>query len=95
MRLAGEWPRYGRPRLTARLRREGWGVNPKRVGRLMREMGLCIRRPQRQPHTTNSQHTFARCPNLVQDLAVVCPDRVWVGDITYIQLRQEFVTWRC
>jgi len=91
LRLAGEWPTYGRPRLTAMLRREGWGVNPKRVGRLMHAMGLCVQRPKPKPRTTNSQHPLARYPNLVQELAVVRPDQVWVGDITYVKLRQEFV----
>ena len=30
-RIALEWPSYGRPRITAELRRRGWIVNPKRV----------------------------------------------------------------
>lgn len=91
LRLAGEWPTYGRPRLTAMLQREGWEVNHKRVGRLMRELGLCARPPKRKPQTTNSQHGFPRYPNLVTGLAIVRPDQVWVGDITYVQLRREFV----
>jgi putative transposase len=33
-------PVYGRTRLTAVLRREGLPVNEKRIGRLMRVMGL-------------------------------------------------------
>ena len=33
-------PYYGVRRMTAWLRREGWGVNPKRVRRLLRQMGL-------------------------------------------------------
>ena len=32
-RVALEWPSYGRPRITAELRRRGWKVNPKRVYR--------------------------------------------------------------
>jgi hypothetical protein len=35
-KIAVEWPSYGRPRITAELRRRGWEVNPKRVYRLMR-----------------------------------------------------------
>jgi hypothetical protein len=34
-RIALEWPCYGRPRITAELRRQGWTVNPKRVYRLI------------------------------------------------------------
>ena len=30
-RIALQWPSYGRPRITAELRRQGWTVNPKRV----------------------------------------------------------------
>ena len=39
-RIALEMPSYGRPRITAELRRRGWKVNPKRVYRLMREDNL-------------------------------------------------------
>jgi len=91
VRLAGAWPTYGRLRLTAMLRREGWRVNPKRVRRLMHELGLCVQRPKRKRRTTNSQHPHPRYPNLVEDLVVVRPDQVWVADITYVQLRQDFV----
>ena len=41
-RVALEWPAYGRPRITAELRRRGWKVNPKRVYRLMRETTCCV-----------------------------------------------------
>jgi hypothetical protein len=34
-RIALEWPSYGRPRITAELRRRGWTVNAKRVHRLL------------------------------------------------------------
>jgi putative transposase len=44
-RIALEMPSYGRPRITAELRRRGWVVNAKRVHRIMREDNLlCLRR---------------------------------------------------
>ena len=44
-RIALEWPSYGRPRITAELRRRGWTVNPKRVYRILREDNLlCVRK---------------------------------------------------
>lgn len=90
-RVAGEWPTYGYRRITAQLRREGWVVNSKRVRRLMRDLDLSC--PQKRPRrrTTQSDHVWGRYPNLVQDLEAVRPDQVWVGDITYVRLRQEFV----
>lgn len=89
--LAGEWPTYGRPRLTKMLQRQGWEVNHKRVGRLMQQMGLVALRRARHPRTTNSEHPYPRWPNLVEQLEVVRPDQVWCADITYVKLRQVFV----
>jgi transposase InsO family protein len=90
-RLAGEWPTYGYRRLTALLRREGRRVNAKRVRRLMTALGIHGLLPTRRKRTTDSNHAFPRFPNLVQGLAIVRPEQVWVADITYIRLRDEFV----
>jgi len=89
--LAGEWPTYGYRRLTAMMRRLGWPVNGKRVRRWMDELGIHGAPPTRTKRTTNSKHAFPRYPNLVKDLEITRPDQVWVADITYIRLRQEFV----
>lgn len=45
--LASNYGRYGYRRITALLRREGWGVNHKRVQRIWRAEGLKV--PQKQP----------------------------------------------
>jgi putative transposase len=90
-RLAGAWPRYGSRRLTAQLQREGFSVNRKHVQRLMRELGLVGQQAARKRRTTNSEHPFPRYPNLVEHLEIVRPEQVWVSDITYIHLRQDFV----
>jgi putative transposase len=89
--LAGQWPTYGYRRLTAMLRRQGHTVNAKRVRRLMGGLGLDGEPPPRHPRTTNSAHSFPRFPNLVESLEVTRPDQVWVSDITYVRLKQEFV----
>jgi putative transposase len=73
------------------LQREGWVVNHKRISRLMREMGLLAKKRVRRKRTTNSVHGYKRYPNLVKQLVVVRPEQVWVADITYIRLREEFV----
>lgn len=47
--LAVAKPRWGSPRLTWRLRREGWPVNHKRIERLVREERLLVgQRPRRE-----------------------------------------------
>ncbi len=95
--VADRWSTYGYRRITHQLRRskEAGGyelrANHKRVRRLMREMGLQGRIPRRKKRTTNSAHSFPRYPNLVEGLAVVRPEQLWVGDITYVRLGSEFV----
>lgn len=88
---AARWPTYGYRRITAQLRRETWQVNRKRVQRLMRLMDLQAQIRRRKRRTTNSEHDFPRYPNLVQDLAVIQPEQVWVADITYVHLQSDFV----
>jgi transposase InsO family protein len=41
--------------------------------------------------TTNSDHPYPRYPNRVKDLEILCPEQVWVADITYIRLGAGFV----
>jgi putative transposase len=89
--VAATWPTYGYRRITIQLRREGWRVNSKRVRRIMGELGFRGKVYRKKRRTTNSDHPFPRYPNLVQGLAVVRPDQVWVGDITYVRLHREFV----
>ena len=57
----------------------------------MHELNLSAAPPARKVRTTNSRHDFPRYDNLVKDLKIKRPDHVWVADITYIRLRDEFV----
>ncbi|MEO2088966.1 MAG: IS3 family transposase [Gemmataceae bacterium] len=91
LRLAGRWPTYGYRRITAPLRRERWAVNGKRVRRVMRDLGLAAEPPPRRVRTTDSNHAYPRYPDPVADLTVTHPNHVWVGDITYVRVRTEFV----
>jgi len=90
-RIALEFPCYGRPRLTAELRRRGWKVNAKKVYRLMREDNLlCIRRRQFVV-TTDSRHGRRVYPNLAGEMELTRLNQLWVADITYIRLAWEFI----
>ncbi len=90
-RIALEWPSYGRPRITAELRRRGWEVNPKRVYRLMREDNLLCVRKREFVVTTDSTHGRKVYPNLAEEMTLSGIDQLWVADITYIRLQTEFV----
>jgi len=77
--------------VTAQLQRQGCLVNRKRVARLMGELGLQVKIKRRRCRTTNSDHAFPRYPNRVAEITVTAPDEVWVADIPYVRLHQEFV----
>jgi transposase InsO family protein len=90
-RIALEFPCYGRPRMTAALKRQGWEVNHKRVGRILREDNLLCLRRKKFVVTTDSKHNFRVYPNLAGSMELTGMDQLWIADITYIRLETEFV----
>jgi len=83
---------YGAPRVHADLRAAGVRCARKRVARLMRAAGLagCHRRRRARTTVTNPAHTPA--PNLVaRDFTASGPDRLWLGDITYLPTREGWL----
>jgi len=90
-KIALEWPSYGSRRITEELKARGWEVNRKRVQRLMREDNLLCVAKRKFVVTTDSQHGLAVYPNLARSMVVTGVDQLWVADITYIRLEEEFV----
>ena len=90
-RLALKHRHYGYRRIGALLRREGWQANHKRVLRLMREDNLlCLRQTPFVPTTTNSRHSWHVVPNLTRGIVLNDLNQLWVADITYLHLVEEF-----
>ena len=90
-RIALQWPSYGRPRITAELRRQGWTVNHKRVRRLLREDNLLCLRKRKFVVTNDSNHGRKVYPNLAGKMTLTGVDQLWVADITYVRLQEEFI----
>lgn len=86
-----EFIRYGYRRITAELHRRSIKVNHKKVLRIMREENLLCSKKTSSPHTTNSNHNLPIYPNLTWDLIVTGLNQLWVADITYVQLDNEYV----
>jgi len=82
-------PFFGIRKITDALRRMGHVVNHKRVGRLMREMGLTAIYPG--PRLSAPRKNHKKYPYLLKGLSIVRPNQVWSTDITYIRLRRGFV----
>lgn len=90
-RIALEWPSYGSRRITRELRARGRKVNRKRVQRLMREDNLlCVVR-RKFVSTTNSEHDLSVYPNRAGSMTLTGVNQLWVADITFIRLEEEFV----
>ena len=89
--IALEWPSYGSRRITAELKAHGWEVNRKRVQRLMREDNLLCVAKRKFVVTTDSAHARKVYPNLAASMVLTGVDQLWVADITYIRLEEEFV----
>jgi transposase InsO family protein len=82
--------RYGSPKITKILKREGWTVSERLVGKLMKENSLrsCVSKKFRV-NTTDSNHTSPIAPNVLnQNFQTTAPNKVWVTDITYIPCRE-------
>jgi putative transposase len=90
-KIALQSPSYGYRRITAELQRRNFAVNHKRVLRMMRQDNLlCVRR-RAFIITTDSGHALPVYPNLARDMELTAVNQLWVADITYIRLREEFV----
>jgi putative transposase len=66
---------YGYRRIAAQLARDGWQANHKRVLRLMREDNLLCLRTR---------------PFVPRGMELTGLDQLWVADITYVHLAEEF-----
>jgi putative transposase len=82
---------YGYRRVTQELQNQGWAVNHKRVARLMAEDNLLCLRKRRFVHTTDSCHPPRVYLNLAARMELTGIDQLWVADITYIRLAEQFL----
>lgn len=86
-----EHRQYGTRRVTKFAQLQGFPVGRHRIQRLMREDNLLVLRKRRYVVTTNSQHGYAVYHNLIRDYEPTGVNQLWVADITYIRLREQFV----
>ncbi len=82
-------PFYGVRKMNWWLGEQGYAVNPKRVRRLMRQMGL--EAIYRKPRLSTPAAGHRIYPYLLRGMTIDRPNQVWTSDITYIRLRQGFI----
>lgn len=87
------------PRLGGRklyhLLKDDLGHLPSKLGRdkffdLLRKNELLVEPVKLYTVTTNSHHRFRIFSNLIKELNVDGPNKLWVADITYIRLQEGF-----
>jgi putative transposase len=78
---------YGYPRVWHELQRQGEQVGRDRVARLMRQEGIKGAKRRGTPwRTTIADPAAQKRPDLVnRDFTATAPDRLWVGDLTYLR----------
>jgi putative transposase len=82
-------PFYGVRKMSWWLGKQGYGANPKRVRRLMRQMGLEAIYCKPRLSVPSPGHRIY--PYLLSGMKIDRPNQVWCSDITYIRLKQGFI----
>ncbi len=83
---------YGAKRIAAELRARNMAVNEKRVRVIMRRLNLQAKgtRPSYKAKSDASRRIASR--NLLNQIfSTASPNKVWVGDITYIRTKQGWL----
>jgi|TARA_B100000315_G_scaffold237209_1_gene253724 putative transposase len=81
-------PWYGARQMARHLRRQGYDARRKRIGRLMRCMGLSA--IYRKPKTSVPHPAHKVYPYLLRNLHIDRPNHVWSADITYVPMQRGF-----
>jgi len=82
-------PFYGSRRMVVFIEGQGYGVNRKRVQRLMDLLGIEAIYPK--PRLTKDDKQHKKYPYLLKGVCIERPDHVWSTDITYIRMNRGFV----
>ncbi|HYP68636.1 MAG TPA: IS3 family transposase [Thiobacillaceae bacterium] len=83
---------YGAKKTWLELNTQGIACSKHRVALLRKQAGIEARRKRRFRLTVENHATAPAAPNLVQrHFRVDGPDRIWVGDMTFIRTRQGWL----
>ena len=83
---------YGLPRIYAAMRKEGIGVNKKRIARLMKVNNIKAK-TKRRFRVTTVQNTKAQASEniLKQNFTALSENKIWTGDITYLWTKEGWI----
>lgn len=84
-------PRLGGRKLLVKLAEAGIELGRDALFDLLRSNGLLVRRRRNGVRTTQSSHWLRKYPNLIRHFTPMCPNRLWVSDITYLETTEGYV----
>ena len=76
--------------LAPRLKSHGISVGRDYLFELLDAHKLLIRQRKKKAYTTDSRHWMHKYNNLVKDLPVARPEQVWVSDMTFIRVGNQW-----
>ena len=82
--------RFGRKPIKYKLEEMGYQVSEKRVCRLMQEMNLKVEKPKYMAEHKKSIPRYYFKNYLNREFKQDSPNRVWVSDITYVKVGNEY-----
>lgn len=82
---------YGYRRVSWELKHQGMAVNHKRVLRIMQQDNLLAVRRRKFILTTDARHDLPVYLNLAGRMELSGINQLWVADLTYIRLLEEFL----
>jgi putative transposase len=89
-----EIPGIGTPKLYRMIKKplitHGVKMGRDTFHQLLLEHGLTIKRKRKYAITTDSRHWMKKYPNLIKELEPLQSEEIWVADITYIVVGDDF-----
>ena len=87
-------PRTGTRKLYTELQKD-FEKHGLKIGRdalfdILRDNHMLVKKRKMRVKTTNSYHRFHKYPNLIKDFTPFRPNQLWVSDIAYIKVGDEF-----
>ena len=85
-----QMPRIGGTKLHYLINQSGYQIGRKSLYDLLRSHKLLVRKRKKRAVTTDSRHWMRKWQNLIRGFDFYQPNRLWVSDITYINLSGDF-----
>lgn len=76
--------------LAGDFKKEHIAVGRDKLFSILREEQLLIVKKKRYTKTTDSRHWMHKYPDLIKGLRPVCPEQIWVADITWLAIKNDY-----